>query len=192
MIDWGARVSDENAKRCSISSSAVTVPGVNSSAPRLSVSRLHGHEAVCRLNARTMCTYQPGVNLGGHKLPTAFPSRRVWLTVTVPNESVRILFSSGQVEAKAPSTKAQPQPERGNFRRQRNGHPQCLSQGRHPLHARRLVADRDVAYLPGAVTLDKSTRLRAVAIVPGAPTRGGSGDHPDSHVRVGDAGFLWD
>jgi hypothetical protein len=38
-------------------------------------------------------------NLGGHKLPTAFPSRRVWLAVIVRNESGRILFSSGEVEA---------------------------------------------------------------------------------------------
>jgi hypothetical protein len=38
-------------------------------------------------------------NLGGHKLPTAFPSRRVWLAMTVRNESGRILFSSGEVEA---------------------------------------------------------------------------------------------
>jgi hypothetical protein len=38
-------------------------------------------------------------NLGGHKLPTAFPSRRVWLAVTVRNEAGRLLFASGQVDA---------------------------------------------------------------------------------------------
>ena len=38
-------------------------------------------------------------NLGGHKLPTAYPSRRVWLAVTVENGAGRLVFSSGQVEA---------------------------------------------------------------------------------------------
>jgi hypothetical protein len=37
-------------------------------------------------------------NLGGHKLPTAFPSRRVWLAVTVQDGAGRLIFSSGQVE----------------------------------------------------------------------------------------------
>ena len=34
-------------------------------------------------------------NLGGHKLPTAYPSRRVWLHVTVRDESKRTVFESG-------------------------------------------------------------------------------------------------
>lgn len=38
-------------------------------------------------------------NLGGHKLPTAFPSRRVWLSVTVQNGAGRTIFSSGQAGA---------------------------------------------------------------------------------------------
>ena len=38
-------------------------------------------------------------NLGGHKLPTAFPSRRVWLSVTLRNDAGRTLFASGQVNA---------------------------------------------------------------------------------------------
>jgi hypothetical protein len=37
-------------------------------------------------------------NLGGHKLPTAFPSRRVWLAVTVHDRTGRMVFSSGEVE----------------------------------------------------------------------------------------------
>jgi hypothetical protein len=37
-------------------------------------------------------------NLGGHKLPTAFPSRRVWLAVTVRDGAGRAVFSSGEVE----------------------------------------------------------------------------------------------
>jgi hypothetical protein len=37
-------------------------------------------------------------NLTGHKLPTAYPSRRVWLHLTVRDASDRIVFSSGAVE----------------------------------------------------------------------------------------------
>ena len=34
-------------------------------------------------------------NLGGHKLPTAYPSRRVWLHVTVRDRNGKTLFESG-------------------------------------------------------------------------------------------------
>ena len=37
-------------------------------------------------------------NLAGHKLPTAYPSRRVWLHVTVRDGEGRLVFSSGAVE----------------------------------------------------------------------------------------------
>jgi hypothetical protein len=38
-------------------------------------------------------------NLGGHKLPTAYPSRRVWLHVVVWDGSHRTVFESGAVNA---------------------------------------------------------------------------------------------
>jgi hypothetical protein len=37
-------------------------------------------------------------NLAGHKLPTAYPSRRAWLRVTVRDGQGRLVFSSGEVE----------------------------------------------------------------------------------------------
>lgn len=38
-------------------------------------------------------------NRAGHKLPTAYPSRRAWLHVTVRDEAERIVFESGAVNA---------------------------------------------------------------------------------------------
>jgi len=38
-------------------------------------------------------------NLSGHKLPTAYPSRRAWLHVTVEDSSGKIVFESGKLNA---------------------------------------------------------------------------------------------
>jgi hypothetical protein len=39
-------------------------------------------------------------NLTGHKLPTAYPSRRAWLHVTLKDRTGRVLFESGAIDAK--------------------------------------------------------------------------------------------
>jgi len=39
-------------------------------------------------------------NLTGHKLPTAYPSRRVWLGVTVRDATGKVVFESGRLEAR--------------------------------------------------------------------------------------------
>ncbi len=36
-------------------------------------------------------------NLAGHKLPTAYPSRRVWIRVVVTDENNRVIFESGSL-----------------------------------------------------------------------------------------------
>ena len=38
-------------------------------------------------------------NLGGHKLPTAYPSRRVWLHAVVKDRNNRVVFESGALNA---------------------------------------------------------------------------------------------
>jgi hypothetical protein len=38
-------------------------------------------------------------NLGGHKLPTAYPSRRAWLHVVVRDRNNRVVFESGGMNA---------------------------------------------------------------------------------------------
>jgi hypothetical protein len=39
------------------------------------------------------------MNLGGHKLPTAFPARRAWLHVVARDNAQRIIFESGALKA---------------------------------------------------------------------------------------------
>lgn len=56
----------------------------------LSEPRLEGHLLT------TAVTVQ---NLGGHKLPTAYPSRRAWLHVQVRNRMGSIVFDSGALQA---------------------------------------------------------------------------------------------
>jgi hypothetical protein len=61
---------------------------LQSEAARISIKRLEIHNG--RLKAEISIE-----NLAGHKLPTAYPSRRVWLHVTVRDGLGKVLFESG-------------------------------------------------------------------------------------------------
>jgi hypothetical protein len=64
---------------------------LTSSAATVSIE--HAALAAGRLEAEVVVR-----NLAGHKLPTAYPSRRVWLHVAVRDGEGRTVFSSGAVE----------------------------------------------------------------------------------------------
>ncbi len=67
-----------------------TVRHLGSESARLSLERVEVRGG--RLEAEAVIE-----NLGGHKLPTAYPSRRVWLHVTVKDAGGRTVFESGGV-----------------------------------------------------------------------------------------------
>jgi hypothetical protein len=69
-----------------------TVAFLQSQAARLTVS-------TPRVNGGRLETRVSVDNLGGHKLPTAFPSRRAWLHFTVRDRSRRVQFESGALAA---------------------------------------------------------------------------------------------
>jgi hypothetical protein len=48
-----------------------------------------------RVDSRQLRAQVHVTNLGGHKLPTAYPSRRAWLHVSVRNASGEVFFESG-------------------------------------------------------------------------------------------------
>jgi hypothetical protein len=69
-----------------------TVRFLQSQAARLSVSEP-------RINGKTLTTDVLVENLGGHKLPTAYPSRRAWLHLVVLDGSGLKIFESGALHA---------------------------------------------------------------------------------------------
>lgn len=71
-----------------------TVEHLQSRSARLAVTDLRVEDG--RLAADVVVE-----NLAGHKLPTAYPSRRAWLHVTVADGDGRIVFESGALEGGA-------------------------------------------------------------------------------------------
>jgi hypothetical protein len=67
---------------------ARTIGHLQTNVSRLSIDRLvvNGSRLEAELSVQ---------NLGGHKFPTAYPSRRAWLHVTVRDRDRRIVFESG-------------------------------------------------------------------------------------------------
>jgi hypothetical protein len=65
-----------------------TIAHLQSQAARISIKRLEVHDG--HLEADISIE-----NLAGHKLPTAYPARRVWLHVTVRDDLGKVLFESG-------------------------------------------------------------------------------------------------
>jgi hypothetical protein len=73
-----------NAKR--------TKDHLQSEAARITIGKLEEHGG--RLETEVVIE-----NFGGHKLPTAYPSRRVWLHVVVRDKNNRAIFESGAVNS---------------------------------------------------------------------------------------------
>ncbi len=69
-----------------------TVAHLQSESARIAIDRVERRAG--RLEAEVSVQ-----NLGGHKLPTAYPSRRVWLRVVVRDRSNRVVFESGTLTA---------------------------------------------------------------------------------------------
>ncbi len=69
-----------------------TIRYLQDSAARVSLSapQLHGRRLEATVSVQ---------NLGGHKLPTAYPARRAWLHVVVRDAQQRIVFESGAPQA---------------------------------------------------------------------------------------------
>lgn len=65
-----------------------TVSYLKSEAARLAISGVESQDGRLSFDVRVE-------NLGGHKLPTAYPSRRAWLHVTVRDSGDRVVFESG-------------------------------------------------------------------------------------------------
>lgn len=69
-----------------------TIAHLQAQAARIAIKRLEVHEG--RLEAEISVE-----NLAGHKLPTAYPARRVWLHVTVRDGLGKVLFESGALHS---------------------------------------------------------------------------------------------
>ncbi|MCI0723263.1 MAG: cytochrome c family protein, partial [Acidobacteria bacterium] len=69
-----------------------TIKNLQSESAQLAIDRVERHAG--RLDVEI-----PIKNLGGHKLPTAYPSRRVWLHVVVRDRNNQVVFESGALSA---------------------------------------------------------------------------------------------
>jgi cytochrome c551/c552 len=73
------------------------------SATRWTLEQLHSETATVSIDRASMAAGRLDVvvtvrNLTGHKLPTGYPSRRVWLELTVRDEKEAVVFRSGAID----------------------------------------------------------------------------------------------
>jgi hypothetical protein len=68
-----------------------TVSYLKTKAARISIENIEMHAGHLQADVSIE-------NLGGHKLPTAYPSRRAWLHVSVRDRNDRVVFESGAVQ----------------------------------------------------------------------------------------------
>jgi hypothetical protein len=139
-------------------------------------------------------------NLGGHKLPTAYPSRRVWLHVVVRDRNDRVVFESGALDAQgviqgndndADSSRYEPHYTEIQTRDQVQIYESIMvNQGGVPttglLSAVRFMKDNRL--LPRG--FDKSTAHQDIAVQGNAaqdPDFGGGGDRVLYLISLGDA-----
>ena len=73
-------------------SASRTIAFLQSETARLEIDRIERREGGLEVEVSIE-------NLGGHKLPTAYPSRRVWLHVVVRDGNNRVVFESGALDA---------------------------------------------------------------------------------------------
>lgn len=71
-----------------------TIANLSSNAASLTIDESHAALEGTRLSFPVVVE-----NLAGHKLPTAYPSRRVWLHVTVKDRSGAVVLESGALKA---------------------------------------------------------------------------------------------
>jgi hypothetical protein len=67
-----------------------TVTHLQNETARVSISRVEQNAGRLELEVSVQ-------NLGGHKLPTAYPSRRAWLHLVVSDRNGRVVFESGAI-----------------------------------------------------------------------------------------------
>jgi hypothetical protein len=175
------------------SAAARTVAHLQSETARVSIPRVELRDG--RLEAEVFVE-----NLGGHKLPTAYPSRRAWLHVTVRDRNGRAVFESGALD---PRGLIQGNDNDADATRYEPHYSEIRAADQVQIYES-IMADRQGAVTTGLLSavryvkdnrllprgFDKSTADAQIAVHGPAAEDGdftGGGDHLRYSVSVGDA-----